>query len=37
MKTFDKAKYLNNIKELHNLNLYQYKDVDKIMMSIKTN
>ena len=27
MKTFDKAKYL---KELNNLSLYQYKDVDKM-------
>ena len=30
MKTFDKAKYLNGIKELDNLNLYQYKDIDKM-------
>ena len=30
MKTFDKAKYLNDIKELDNLNLYQYKDIDKM-------
>ena len=30
MKTFDKAKYLNDIKELNNLSLYQYKDVDKM-------
>ena len=30
MKTFDKAKYLNDIKEPDNLNLYQYKDVDEM-------
>ena len=30
MKTFEKTKYLNDIKELYNLNLYQYKDVDKM-------
>ena len=30
MKTFDKTKYLNNIKQLDNLNLYQYIDVDKM-------
>ena len=30
MKTFDKTKYLNNIKELDNLNLYHYKDVHKM-------
>ena len=30
MKTFDKAKYLSGIKELDNLNLYQYKDIDKM-------
>ena len=30
MKTFDQAKYLNDTKELDNLNLYQYKDVDKM-------
>ena len=30
MKTFDKTKYLNDIKELDNLNIYQYKDVDKM-------
>ena len=29
MKTF-KAKYFNDIKELDNLNLYQYKDVNKM-------
>ena len=30
MKTFDKAEYLNDIKELDNLNLYQYRDLDKM-------
>ena len=30
METFDKEKYLNDIKVLDNLNLYQYKDVDKM-------
>ena len=30
MKTFGKAKYLNDIKEPDNLNLYQYKDVDEM-------
>ena len=30
MKTFNKAKYLNDIKKLDNLNLYQYKDVNKM-------
>ena len=30
MKTFDKAKYLNGIKDIDNLNFYQYKDVDKM-------
>ena len=30
METFDKEIYLNDIKELDNLNLYQYKDVDKM-------
>ena len=30
MKTFDKANYLNDIKELDILNLYQYKSVDKM-------
>ena len=30
MKTFDKTKYLNDIKKLDNLNLHQYKDVDKM-------
>ena len=30
METFDKEKYLNDIKEIDNLNLYQYKDVDKM-------
>ena len=27
MKTSNKTKYFNDIKELHNLNLYQHKDV----------
>ena len=31
MKTFNKKKYLNDIKKLDNLNLYQYKDLDKIV------
>ena len=30
MKTFDKAKYLSDIKEVDNLNLYQDKDVNKM-------
>ena len=30
MKTFNKTKYLNGIKELDNLNLYQYEDVNKM-------
>ena len=30
MKTFDKAKYHNDIKELDNLNLYHYKDEGKM-------
>ena len=30
MKTFNKTKYLNGIKELDNLNLYQYEDVHKM-------
>ena len=30
MKTFNKPKYLNGIKELDNLNLYQYEDVNKM-------
>ena len=30
MKTFNKTKYLNDIKKLDNLNLYQYKDVNKV-------
>ena len=30
MKTFDKIKYLNDIKRLDDVNLYQYKDVDKM-------
>ena len=31
MKTFNKKKYLSDIKKLDNLNLYQYKDLDKIV------
>ena len=30
MKTFNKTKYLNSIKELDSLNLYQYEDVNKM-------
>ena len=30
MKTFDKTKYLSDIKEVDNLNLYQDKDVNKM-------
>ena len=30
MKTFDKTKFLNHIKELDNLSLYQYKEVHKM-------
>ena len=31
MKTFNKKKYLSDIKKLDNLNPYQYKDLDKIV------
>ena len=31
MKTFNKKKYLSDIKKLDSLNLYQYKDLDKIV------
>ena len=30
MKPFNKIKYLNDIKELDNLNLYQDKDVNRM-------
>ena len=30
LKTFNKTKYLNSIKELDSLNLYQYEDVNKM-------
>ena len=37
MKTFDKTKYLNDTKELDNLNPYQYKNIHKVYDVYKKN